>query len=203
MPATAIKHMAKKADVSVDRAEHLWHKAKDIVSKEYGAKHKGYYALVMGITKKMLGLGESLDTLETFLATGVAPIKEDDSLAQVPPMANLLSYLLIARNVAHMWHWKVKSFSQHMALGELYDKLSDYADELAEYYIGTYGDDIHIHLSDPNPFSEQDPVEFVRQVHDFLASQHDRIPQQGFLVNKFEEMQGVVAQIKYKMENLR
>ena len=202
MPVPALKNMSKKAHVSVDRAEHLWHKAKGIVNKEYGKKHKGYYALVTGITKKMMGLGESLDTLETFLATGEAPIAEDDSVSQVPPMANLLSYLLIARNVAHVHHWQTKSFSQHMALGELYDQLSTFADDLAEFYIGTYGDDIKIALSDPNPFSEQDPVEFVRQLHDWLASQHDRIPQQGFLVNKFEELQGDVARARYKLENL-
>lgn len=195
--------MSKRAHVSFDRAEHLYHKAKDIVGKEYGKKHKGYWPLVMGITKKMMGLGETLSPMEHFLVTGEAPITED-SVSQTPPMANLLSYMLIARNVAHMWHWKVKSFAQHLALGEMYDALGKYADELAEYFIGQYGDGdhIHIHLSDPNPFSEQNPVEFVRQVHEWLASQHDRIPQDGFLVNKFEELQGEIAKIKYKIENL-
>lgn len=60
MPTTAIKHLAKKTHHSIDRVEHLWKKAKDIVTKEYGADHQGYYALVMGITKKMLGLSERL-----------------------------------------------------------------------------------------------------------------------------------------------
>lgn len=200
MPAAALKHMAKRAHVSTDRAEHLYHKAKDIVSKEYGKKHEGFWALVMGITKKMMGLGEELTTMEKFLATGKAPLCEQDS--EVNPMANLLSYMLIARNVAHMWHWKVKSFSQHMALGELYDALGEYADELAEMYMGTYGDNIHISLSDPNPFSEQDALEFVNQLHAWLYSQHDRIQQDGFIVNKFEELQAAVATVKYKLENL-
>ena len=200
MPASALKHMAKRAHVSPDRAEHLYHKAKDIVSKEYGKKHEGFWALVMGITKKMMGLGEQLSTMETFLATGKAPLREEDSAPN--PMANLLSYMLIARNVAHMWHWKVKSFAQHLAFGELYEALSDYADELAEMYMGTYGDNIHISLSDPNPFSEQDPIEFVTQVASWLQSQHDRIQQDGFIVNKFEELQAAVATIKYKLENL-
>jgi hypothetical protein len=101
-----------------------------------------------------------------------------------------------------MWHWKVKSFSMHMALGELYDELLELTDELFEMYMGKYGTDAHVELSDANPFSEQDPVEFVRQLFTFLGVQHDRIPQDKWLVNKFEELQGIVARVKYKMENL-
>lgn len=60
MPSAALKHLSKKAGVSIKRAEHLWTKAKLIVDKEYGHDHEGYYALVMGITKKMMGLSEKL-----------------------------------------------------------------------------------------------------------------------------------------------
>lgn len=117
-------------------------------------------------------------------------------------MANLISVLMKARDVAHMWHWKVKSFSLHMALGELYEGLGDFMDELMEMYMGKYGTEAHVEMSDPNPFSEQDPLEFVRQLSDFLEAQHDVIPQDGFIVNKFEEVQAMVSKVKYKMENL-
>jgi hypothetical protein len=200
MPAAALAHLAKARHIDMDRAEHLWDKAKGIVAKEYGKKNKGYWALVMGITKKMMGMKEELTTFEKFLTTGEAPLQEAHD---GNPMANLLSYLLIARNVAHMWHWKVKSFAQHMALGELYEALEEYADELAEMYMGVYGDNIHISLSDPNPFSEQDPIEFVNQLNTWLHDQHDKIQQDGFIVNKFEELQAAVATVKYKLENLR
>lgn len=76
MPSTALKHLAKKADVSIDRAEHLWHKAKDIVNKEYGKDHKGYWGLVMGITKKMMGLREGLTFSEYLLAESDHGINE-------------------------------------------------------------------------------------------------------------------------------
>ena len=54
-------------------------------------------------------------------------------------MANLISVLMKARDVAHMWHWKVKSFSLHMALGELYEGLGDFMDELMEMYTADHG----------------------------------------------------------------
>lgn len=70
MPSAALKHLAKKADIGMDRAEHLWDKAKGIVDKEYGKKHKGYWGLVMGITKKMMGLGEQVTFSEYMLLEG-------------------------------------------------------------------------------------------------------------------------------------
>ena len=117
-------------------------------------------------------------------------------------MANLMGQLMKARSVAHMWHWKVKSFALHMALGELYEGLTDMMDQLMEMYMGNYGTEAHVPMSDPNAFSEQDPLEFIRQLDDFLASQESRIPQDGFLVNKYQELQGMVSTVKYKMENL-
>jgi hypothetical protein len=117
-------------------------------------------------------------------------------------MANLVTYLLKARDTAHVHHWKVKSLSMHLALGELYGELLDLTDELFEMYMGKYGTDAHVELSTPNPFSEQDPLEFILQLFTFLEGQHDVIPQDKWLVNKFEELQGSVARVKYKLENL-
>lgn len=61
MPAPALKSLAKKTHTKMGRAEHLWKKAKEIVSKEYDYDHNDphYWALVMGITKKMLGMNEN------------------------------------------------------------------------------------------------------------------------------------------------
>lgn len=118
-------------------------------------------------------------------------------------MKNVLEILLAAQRVAQMWHWKVKSFSLHLALGELYDGLTKMMDELAEMYMGKYGVDDHIELSLPNPFSEQDPIEFIRQLQSVLEQLETTIPQDGFITNKYQEIQALVSTIKYKMENLR
>lgn len=117
-------------------------------------------------------------------------------------MAALSTHLFHAISVAKMWHWKVKSFSMHMALGDLYDQLTDLHDQLAEMYMGKYGTEFHIELSEPNPFSEQDPRTFIQQLASYLEAQHEIIPQDGWLVNKFEELQAAVLTAKYKLENL-
>lgn len=124
-------------------------------------------------------------------------------------MENIVRVLLMAQRCAHVHHWMTKSFSQHLALGELYDALTEFADELMEMYMGAYGKDApygftgHISQSDPNGFSEQNPLEFVNQLHSTLAELETSFPQDGFLVNKYQELQGFVARVKYKMENLR
>ena len=117
-------------------------------------------------------------------------------------MENVIRNIQMAQRVAQMWHWKVKSFAQHLAFGELYEALSKFADELVEMYMGRYGD-FHIPLSDPNHFSEQDPLDFIRQLDAVFKDLETSFPQDGFLVNKYQELQGVVAQIKYKLENLK
>lgn len=118
-------------------------------------------------------------------------------------MATLIGTLLKAQNVSQMWHWKVKRLSQHLALGELYDTLTTLTDDLAEMYMGKYGTEFHVELSEPNPFSEQDPLEFVMQLDKFLEDQKEQIPQDGFIINKYEELQGDVSRIIYKLQNLQ
>jgi DNA-binding ferritin-like protein len=119
-------------------------------------------------------------------------------------MENIIRNLFMAQRAAHVHHWKVKSFAQHLALGELYEALIEFADELMEMYMGATGtNDIQISQSDPNHFSEQDAVEFIRQLHTVLGELATSFPQEGFLVNKYQELQGLVARIKYKLENLK
>ena len=118
-------------------------------------------------------------------------------------MSNIIRVLQMAARCTQVHHWKTKRFSAHLALGELYDQLIGFADELAEMYMGKYGTDDHIEQSDPNAFSEQDAVEFVRQLHRVLEELADSFPQDGFLVNKYQELQGAVSRAKYKLENLQ
>lgn len=81
MPSAALAHLAKARHIPMDRAEHLWDKAKGIVSKEYGSrkKVKGYWALVMGITKKMMGMNEGLTFKEYLIAEAIELAEPDEA----------------------------------------------------------------------------------------------------------------------------
>lgn len=118
-------------------------------------------------------------------------------------MSDLLEKLFAARDAAHMWHWKVKSLSLHLALGDLYEGLVDMADELAELFMGQFGQDsFHVRMGTSQGFSETDPLEFIKQLVVMLEDLHSQIPQDGHIVSKFEELQNMVIKTKYKMENL-
>ena len=68
MPKTVLVNLAKKAKVPVERAEYLWNKSKAIVKSEYGVDEEdgAFWALTTGITKRMLGLPESI-TFKQFI----------------------------------------------------------------------------------------------------------------------------------------
>jgi DNA-binding ferritin-like protein len=70
----------------------------------------------------------------------------------------LIARVFATRNATHLAHWKTKSYSEHMALGELYEALIESLDEIVEAYQGAKGlvsvafeapkpaDDIRAHL---------------------------------------------------------
>lgn len=117
-------------------------------------------------------------------------------------MDNVIRNLLMAQRCAQVHHWKVKSFAMHLALGELYESLVEITDALVEMYMGANGQDGHIEQSDPNHFNETDPLKFIQELHKVLGELKSDVPE-GFLTNKFEELQGEVARTKYKLENLK
>ena len=64
MPTNALKDMAKKAGVSIQKAEKLWNEAKDAADKKgLNPEGDGYWAYIVGTVKNMLGV-ESIDLLK-------------------------------------------------------------------------------------------------------------------------------------------
>lgn len=105
MPATALKHLAKKANISLDRAEHLWDKSKEIVDAEYpyDKKDKRYWALRMGITKKMMGLGEQL-SFSDFLALQEEAVGSEPAYEPVEVERAIAALNKHAKNALWMLH---------------------------------------------------------------------------------------------------
>lgn len=68
MPVPALKSLASKSDKSLAQVEKLWAKAKARAAEE-GRKED--YAYIMGILKKMLGLGEDYSPEDAFLTSAL------------------------------------------------------------------------------------------------------------------------------------
>ena len=50
-----------------------------------------------------------------------------------------VSMVLQDRDLAHIAHWKTKSYAEHKALNEFYDNIVELADKFAEAYQGRHG----------------------------------------------------------------
>ena len=53
-------------------------------------------------------------------------------------IAQVLGIMFLSRDMAHRAHWKTRSYAQHVALGEFYNKIVDNADAIAEAYQGRH-----------------------------------------------------------------
>lgn len=68
---------------------------------------------------------------------------------------------LLARDLAHLAHWKTKSYSEHVTLNKFYDQLLDLIDGFVEQYQGYYNKRMDISRADDG--SKQD----IRKVLDY------------------------------------
>lgn len=116
-------------------------------------------------------------------------------------METLISQLLSARDVAHYWHLKTKSFSTHLALQDLYESLLSSTDTLAELFQGKYGV-IDIPSVDMGWFETLDEKVFIKKLADWAEAAKTEVSQDSFLVSEWDNVLAAIYKAKYKMENL-
>ena len=121
---------------------------------------------------------------------------------------NFISILFSARDRAHQLHLRTKSFSKHVALGELYQGLIDKADEIAEVVQGAHGIMAPVMGDVSSMTSLADTVdEEIKLFMDALtaacaAGHHAFSPADTFIHNLVDEVQALVYRTKYKLDNL-
>jgi len=69
MPAKLLASLAKKAGADMDKAESAWQRAKELAADRFKPTDASYWPYVVGITKKALGLAESLTFSDYLLLT--------------------------------------------------------------------------------------------------------------------------------------
>ena len=116
-------------------------------------------------------------------------------------METLISQLLSARDVAHFWHLKTKSFAVHLALQDLYDSLLECTDTLAELFQGKYGV-IDIPSVDMGWFQTIDEKVFIKKLADWAEASKAEVSQDSFLVSEWDNVLAAIYKAKYKIENL-
>jgi RNA binding exosome subunit len=74
-----------------------------------------------------------------------------------------VSMALLGRDLAHLAHWKTKSYAEHKALNEFYDGLLDLIDGFVEQYQGYYKKRMNIVRT------EDDQKADIREVLEYQA----------------------------------
>lgn len=117
--------------------------------------------------------------------------------------SHTIAALFAIRDKAHALHLKTKSFAQHVALGEFYEKLVDLTDDLAETHMGKYGIDTSDAQAQAGFDGGADAKEFIKRVTDWMQQEKQKLsPEDSFLVNIWDEITALAFRTRYKLENL-
>lgn len=125
-----------------------------------------------------------------------------DSVPDAPKTnpGSLFADLLHAATAAHMLHLQTRSFSQHMALGSLYEALPGAVDELIESYQGKYG----VIRNYPSGFTTPtgSPLAFVQAQIANLKAKRAQIGDDTELQNLVDEIASLLDGTEYKLRFL-
>jgi len=112
------------------------------------------------------------------------------------------SDLFACADIIKIAHLKAKgpgSYAQHVALGELYDALTDMADDITETIQGYKG---ILTISIPAT-SYMEPVSYIKGKRATLITMIEKVEEEmPDVSNKLQDLIGVMSRTIYKLENL-
>jgi len=98
----------------------------------------------------------------------------------------------------HVFHWLTTSYSQHKALGDLYDGIHDLADSFMEAYMGKYGRNMPAGAASIINYNTASVNETISTFEAFLISLTDALePTDTDLLNIRDEMLDLVHSTQY------
>jgi hypothetical protein len=112
----------------------------------------------------------------------------------------LFSRMFAARDEAHILHLSSKSYAEHTALGDFYDKLIELTDEIIETYQGKYGLIKIEHNSDDKFDSAK---EFLDDFTKTLVDSRELLEDDEHLANILDEITGLAYRTLYKIRFLK
>jgi DNA-binding ferritin-like protein len=112
----------------------------------------------------------------------------------------LVARVFTARNLAHLAHWKTKSYAQHMALGDFYDSIIDQLDALVEAYQGQFGLIGNVSIKAP---AKAEIISFLEDELKWLNEYCEDCTQENeSLENLYQNIVASYQTVLYKLKNL-
>lgn len=113
----------------------------------------------------------------------------------------LVQRAFAARNAAHLEHWRTKSFSQHMTLGDFYDNVIEEIDSIVEAFQGAF--DL-IDIGDlPKQPKQKDIIAMLEDDLIWIGKNRKQITKNlPAIDNLLQSLEGVYLKALYKLKNL-
>jgi len=104
------------------------------------------------------------------------------------------------RDTLHLAHLEAasKSYAEHIALGDLYGSITDFADTIIESHFGLYGPQA---ITIPKTSSTA-PIPYLQATYKWIDSNRSMF-KETFIQNVIDEIQQNIAQTLYKLKNLK
>ena len=117
-------------------------------------------------------------------------------------IGEFISLLFLSRDVAHKEHLRTRSYAQHMALGDFYDRIIDLADSLAEAYQGRNG------IIEIPGMDDEDVGDIIQQLKRYLswidANRYQAVSKEDTAIqNIIDEIVALYLSTLYKLQNLK
>lgn len=132
---------------------------------------------------------------------GKLPSKLKAMTKESSGMGSFCGDLFACANILKIAHLKVKgpgAYAQHTALGELYDTVSDMADDITETIQGYEG---ILTISIPGA-SYTEPLAYIKAERTKMIAAKSKFASMPDIANKIDELIGAFSKTIYKLENL-
>ena len=119
------------------------------------------------------------------------------------PVMDFVCCLLQTATDTHIMHWTTGSYSEHQALGEFYESISDLTDQWVEAFMGKYG--VLTKFPAIMESASAMPVMYIqakrKQVAEYRAT--DKFPKDTELQNIIDEIVALMDTTLFKLTRLK
>jgi hypothetical protein len=131
--------------------------------------------------------------------------KEEVEVSEGGDVVKFFSKLFESREMAHIYHLTVKgemgSHAAHTALGDYYEGILGFIDEMIEVYQGQYGIVEGYETIDTSATQSKDKIEYFEELANFVKTEKKCIkPEDSHLLNIVDEAVALIYKTIYKLK---
>jgi hypothetical protein len=119
-------------------------------------------------------------------------------------MNEYIGTLMQSRTQAHIFHLQTTSYAKHKALNKYYEDIIDVIDGLVEAYQGKYEiiTDYKMLGTLIDLETDDDIVKYFDQIARFCELKREKLPQDSYLKNHYDEVDSLIRSTLYKLKVL-